>query len=132
MLESTNGRGEDRTPGLRIANETLRVESLNTNLNYIENTTVAAYVNRIGMKCFHLCALRPATNLPQRLFMYPDLSKPTSSCRDAKVRIVNLGVGPGGLARSRKTVAAWILNSRAASAAVLSPLETILLISACC
>jgi hypothetical protein len=29
-------------------------------------------------------------------------------------------------------VAGWILNSRAASAAVLSPLDTIRLISACC
>ena len=32
----------------------------------------------------------------------------------------------------RATVAGWTLNSRAASAAVLFPLETIRTISACC
>ena len=46
--------------------------------------------------------------------------------------LVFLRGGAGGLARSRQTVAGWILNSRAASAAVLSPVETIFLISACC
>jgi len=46
--------------------------------------------------------------------------------------LVFLRGGAGGLARSRQTVAGWILNSRAASAAVLSPLEPILLISAFC
>jgi hypothetical protein len=39
---------------------------------------------------------------------------------------------PGSRANSRETVAGWILNSRAASAAVLPPFETIFLISACC
>ncbi len=38
----------------------------------------------------------------------------------------------GSRANNRETVAGWILNSRATSAAVLSPFETILLISACC
>jgi hypothetical protein len=42
----------------------------------------------------------------------------------------SLGAAHG--ANNRETVAGWILNSRAASAAVLSPFETILLISACC
>ena len=37
-----------------------------------------------------------------------------------------------GWASNRETVAGWILNSLAASAAILSPLETILRISACC
>jgi hypothetical protein len=39
---------------------------------------------------------------------------------------------PDSLANSRETVAGWILNSRAASAAVLSPFDIILRISACC
>ena len=45
---------------------------------------------------------------------------------------VFLGDEPGSRANSRETVAGWILNSRAASAAVLPPFETIFLISACC